>query len=249
MRQITITIILTLNLFAAFGQGITKEQPNVVSNFIDCIKNQKKEKLLAQIYFPFHREYPIPQIKNRQEFLKRYNEVFDDKLIKMIVNSNPATDWSAAGWRGIMLFRGDVWLDYNGKLISVPYQSKYEAKKKEELISLEKRKLHQSIKKFKRPICILETTKYRIRIDDLGKGNFRYASWPLRSKMSDKPDIVIQNGEQKPEGSGGNCSYDFRSGEYTYTCAIIVTENARAYLTIYKGDKEILSHKADIVTK
>ena len=252
MKQIIIVTFLTLNSFFLFGQGMTKEEQKVVSNFIDCIIHKKKEKLATKISFPFEREYPIPQIKNSQEFLKRYNEVFDDNLTNMIVNSKLSTDWSAVGWRGIMLLNGEVWLDYDGRLIAVNYQSKYEEKRVYELIKLEKSNLHKSLVKFKNPVHILETSKYRIRIDDLGKGNYRYASWPLKSKMTDKPDVVIEKGEYKPDGSGGNHSFIFKNKEYTYECAIIVMgeENAPpASLTIYKGDKEILSQKADIIRK
>ncbi len=64
---------------------------------------------------------------------------------------------------------GKVWHNYDGRLIAVNHQSEYEQKKKEELIRLEKSNLHKSIKEFKKPVYILETIKYRIRIDDLGK--------------------------------------------------------------------------------
>jgi len=252
MRQIITAFFLSLNIVVAFGQEMTKEQQKIVINFIDCIKSQKKGKLITIISFPFDREYPIPSVKDGQEFLKRYNEIFDDKLTKMIVNSKPAKDWSAVGWRGIMLFNGEVWLDYDGRLIAVNYQSQTEQKKKEELIALEKSNLHESIRKFKKPVHILETVKYRIRIDDLGEYNYRYASWPLKSKISDKPDIIIENGECKFDGSGGNHSFVFKNGDYVYDCAIIVMGedgSPPAYLTISKGDKEIFSQKADIVTK
>lgn len=232
--------------------GVNKEQQQVVYDFIDCIKNQKKEQLIAKISFPFYREYPLPPIKNKEEFLIRYNEVFDDKLTKMIVDSKPSTDWSALGWRGIMLFNGEVWLDYDGRLIAVNYLSEFEIKKKDELINLDKSQLHESIKEFKAPVHVLETTMYRIRIDDLGESNYRYAAWRLESKMSDKPDIIIKNGEYKPNGSGGNHSFEFHNGEYTYKCAIIVLgedDSPPAYLTIYKNDKEILAQEANIVTR
>jgi hypothetical protein len=252
MRQIAIAVFLTLNIVVAIGQEMTKEQQKVVTDFIDCIKSQEKEKLISMISFPIDREYPIPSIRDGKEFLKRYNEIFDDTLTKMIVSSKPSTDWSAVGWRGIMLLDGEIWLDYDGRLIGVNYQSKYEENEKARLIKLEKSKIHQSIREFENPICILETTKYRIRIDDLGEYNYRYASWPLKSKMSDKPDIIIKNGEYKPDGSGGNHSFVFRNGDYVYDCAIIVMGEdgaPPAYLTISKHNKEIFSQKADIVTK
>ncbi len=214
MKQITITVFISLSIAIAYGQEMTKEQQQVVINFIDCIKSQKKSKLAAKISFPFSREYPIPPVKNGLEFLKRYEEIFDDKLIGMIVNSDPAKDWSAVGWHGIMLFRGDVWLDYDGRLIAVNYQSQTEAKKKEELIALEKSKLHESIRNFIKPVYILETAKYRIRIDELGANNFRYSSWALSANMNDTPDLIIEHGEINFAGSGGNHNYVFKNEDY-----------------------------------
>ena len=110
-----------------------------------------------------------------------------------------------------MLFNGDVWLNYEGALIAINYQSQIEAKKKEELIAVEKHQLHKSINDFKKPVLILETGKYRIRIDDMGQGNYRYCSWKLESKMSDKANLIIQKGEYTAEGSGGNHSFSYNS--------------------------------------
>jgi hypothetical protein len=252
MKQIITTVFLTMNLISVFGQEMTKQQQKMVYDFIDCIKNEKKEKLLSKVSFPFRREDPIPSIKNKQEFLARYNEVFDEKLKKMIVNSQPDKDWSTVGWRGIMLFNGDVWLDYNGRLIAVNYQSDFEAKRKDELIKMERSQLHESIRDFKSPGYILETTKYRIRIDEMENGSYRYASWKLENKMSDVPDMIILRGEYMSDGSGGNGSFEFTSGEYKYQCVILVMrekDSPPAYLKIYKGDQELLSQEAKIVTR
>ncbi len=229
-----------------------KEDQKVVSDFINCFKLQEKEKLSNKFSFPLNREYPIPEIKNKQDFLNRYNEVFDDSLIKMIINSKPSRDWSSMESEGIMLLNGQLWLDEEGNLIAVNYQSKAERKKRDELIEKEKIDLHESIQEFKKPVKILETAKYRIRIDKLGNENYRYASWPIQKKMSDKPDLVLENGKFIRDGSGGNHSYEFSNKDYTYECSIIVMgeeSSPPALLTIYKGEKEILSQKAKIVKK
>ena len=259
MRKITSIFFLTLNFCIVFAQEKMKMEDQkvaadikVISDFIDCIKFQKKEKLLTKISFPFEREYPIPAIKNKLEFLERYNEVFDDSLIKMIVNSKPSENWSAVGWRGIMLFSGDLWLDYDGRLIAVNYQSEVEKKKRDKLIKIEKSDLYPSIQKFESPEYILETETYRIRIDDLGNGKYRYASWAIKNKMSDKPELVLENGEFIPEGSGGNHRFEFKNGDYIYDCSIIIMgedDSPPARLTIYKLEREILSQKANIVLR
>lgn len=70
--------------------------------------------------------------------------------------------------------------------------------------------------------------------------------------MSDKPDIIIEKGEFKPDGNGGNHSYIFKSGGFIYKCSIVILgedNSPPAYLTIYKGEKEVFSDKANIVLK
>jgi hypothetical protein len=163
----------------------SKENLKVVTDFIKSVKSRNLEELSSRISFPFAREYPIPEIKSKEEFLKRYNEVFDDSLTQMIVNSDPNKDWSPVGWRGIMLFNGELWLDYDGRLIGVNYQSKFEKNEFAELIKIEKRDLYESLREFAQPICVLETSKYRIRIDDLGNWNYRYAAWPLAASAGE----------------------------------------------------------------
>ena len=250
MRKLSIIFILVLNFSFSFGQELKKQYQDVISNFIDCFKTQNKEKLSNLISFPLKREYPIPDIKNKQEFLKRYKEIFDDNLTQMIVKSKPTKDWCEMGWRGLMFLNGDIWLETNGKLIAVNYQSNFEKLKLLELIDADKLSLHESIRKFERPEILLETSKYRIRIDNLGNNIYRYASWLINSKMSDKPNLVLLNGKFVFDGSGGNGSYVFKNGDYIYECGIILMGekgSPPADLTISKGGKEIFYQKAKII--
>ncbi|WP_276134419.1 hypothetical protein [Polluticoccus soli] len=252
MKNLLATFFLSLSFISVFGQEMENESKTSVSRFIDYVKHEKKDEIAKLVEFPFERQYPLPSIKNRNEFLIRYNEVFDDRLIKMIINSKPDKDWSAVGWRGIMFLDGDIWLDYDGRLLAVNYQSEIETKRRSDLIEQERSKLHESIKAFDRPLHILETKKYRIRIDDLGENNFRYASWTLPAPMSEQPDIVIENGEIEFDGTGGNHSFIFKNKEYVYECSIIVMgeDNAPpALLTLHKGEKMILNQPAVIIKK
>ena len=143
-----------------------------------------------------------------------------------------------------------LWIDTDGKIITINYQSQIEKNLKNKLIAAGKVKLHPSIAKFKAPEYILETSKFRIRIDDLGNDNYRYASWSIKQKMSEKPDLVITNGKWIPDGSGGNSYFDFKKGDYLYQCYIIVlgtSDSPPASLTITQNGKEILSQNAKIV--
>jgi hypothetical protein len=212
----------------------------------------KKETISDMISYPFDREYPIPIIKNKQEFIKRYNEIFDDSLKQMIINSDPSKDWADMGWRGLMFKQGDIWIDFNGRLMTINYQSAYEKDLLKKYILDDKNNLNPALREFYRPLYILETSKFIIRIDELENYKFRYASWPIFKTMLDKPDLILYNGEFVAEGTGGNHSYQFKNGDYTYECSIIIMGeegSPPARLTIIKDDTEILSQNATIVKK
>ncbi|MGO4773698.1 hypothetical protein ACEN2I_18755 [Flavobacterium sp. W22_SRS_FK3] len=235
-----------------FGQDLKPEYQKFIKTFISNVKNDKKEAVANMISYPFKREYPIPAIKNKAEFIKRYSEIFDISLKNEIIKSNPAKDWSEVGWRGIMLNQGTIWIDTDGRLISINYQSKFEKDLKNKIIAADRENLHASIAKFKAPECILETSKFRIRIDDLGNDNYRYASWSLKKKMNEEPDLVISNGKWFQEGTGGNHRFEFKKGQYIYECYIAPLREkgtAPASLTIYQNKKVILSQDAEIVPR
>ncbi|WP_417938963.1 hypothetical protein [Flavobacterium sp. RS13.1] len=249
-----IVIVFFLSIFSnlVLSQDLKPDYQKFIKAFIENVKEDKKEAVANMISYPFKREYPIPAIKNKTEFIKRYNEIFDVALKNEIIKSNPAKDWSEMGWRGIMLNQGTIWFDTDGRLISINYRSKFEKDLKNNIIDKEKTKLHASIAKFKAPECILETSKFRIRIDDLGNNNYRYASWSLKKKMTQEPDLVISKGKLILDGNGGNHRFEFKKGEYIYECHISpLRENgtAPAGLTIYQNKKIILSQDAEIVPR
>jgi len=249
MKKTVALIIICFNLTLLSGQDLSIKNQKIVRNFIETVKTKNKDKICSLVRYPLTREYPIPEVKNKNELLKRFDEVFDIKLVNLILKSKVNTDWSDVGWRGIMLFDGEVWLDFDGKLIGVNYQSQFEKKKKEELIKIQRNSLHESLRVFKSPVCILETSKYRIRIDDMGNNKFRYASWRLQQNISEKPKMLLLDGKVEFDGSGGNHSYIFKSGKYTYECGIVeMGEDGAppAYLTVTKGEKVIMSQNAII---
>jgi hypothetical protein len=232
------------------GQDLKPEYQKFIKSFIANVKSNNKEGVAAFISFPLEREYPIPKVKNKADFIKRYDQIFDAALKNEIIKSNPAKDWTEMGWRGIMLNQGILWMDTDGKIISINYQSEQEKDLKNKLIASEKGKLHPSIARFKTPQYILETSKFRIRIDDLGNDNYRYASWSVKKAMSEEPNLVITNGKWIPDGSGGNSYFDFKKGNYLYQCYIIVLgtkDSPPATLTIYQNSKKILEQDAIIV--
>jgi len=131
----TLTLILFLFVYnSCLAQELKKEYQDVVLTFINYIKDNNTEKLKTLTSYPLKRAYPLSSIHDEIEFIKRYNEVFDDSLKSKIIESNLKKDWSSVGWRGIMLNNGTLWLDYDGKLLAVNYQSNFEQIKKAKLI-------------------------------------------------------------------------------------------------------------------
>lgn len=248
-------LLLTILVFSSSflnAQDLKPEYQKFISKFILEVKSNDKEAIANRVKFPFKREYPIPPVKDKADFIKRYNQIFDKVLIEKIVKSNPAKDWSEVGWRGIMLNQGDLWIDTDGRIISINHQSEEELKLKNSKISEQKKNVNPSLSNFKEPVAILETSKFRIRIDDLGNDNYRYASWSIKNKMTDIPDLVIEKGTFHADGTGGNHHYEFKKGNFRYECHFIVLGekgSAPAMLIVYQSEKEILSQDAKIVSR
>ena len=85
-------LIGMISLAYAQDQTLDKKYRPVVTNFVNAVKSGNIDKLSSKIKYPLNRTYPIPPIKNKQEFVKRYKEVFDDNLTKKIINAKVATD-------------------------------------------------------------------------------------------------------------------------------------------------------------
>ncbi len=234
-----LSLLFTSNTFA-----LEQKYHESISPIITAFKADDRAAIAALIRYPLQRRNPLPAIKNEAELIERFDEVFDDKLAAVIASSNINTDWDNVGWRGIMLNNGVMWVDTDGKVIAVNTQNTTEQAHAEKLIAQNKQSLHSSIKTFQKPILDWKTSKYRVRVDDLGDGNFRYASWSIDKSPSDKPDLVLINGDITFEGSGGNHHYTFKNGRYSYVLQVTVIgcdTSPPGWLEVYKDEKLLLS--------
>ena len=250
MTKTILTVLLFIfGLTDSYSQLSKTEYEDVVKYFVECIKKTDIDRLDSIISYPIQRPYPIPPIRNKQELKNRYSEIFDDSLTTVIVKSNIKKDWSDAGWRGIMLNSGVVWLDYDGRFITTNYTSDKEKAIEEKWIEYEKGLLYADLKEFKKPIHTIESDRFIVRVDLLENQEYRYASWSKDSDISDKPDLVINNGEWIPDGSGGNHHFTFTNGEYSYVIYVNVLgsdETPPFNLEVSKNDKVILNQPAEL---
>jgi hypothetical protein len=250
-RQV-ITILLLLAIHPAYAQVQETNQVLVAKEFIQKVKLRQKDLIAAEMHFPLRRHYPLPDIKSAAEFCARYDEVFDDSLSGVIMRSDPAKDWSQVGWRGVMLQNGILWLDDDGILVAVNYESLSEQKQRLERIELERQTIHPSLRNFITPKPGFSTYTYTIRIDEVKNNYYRMAIWPKDTPMSQKPFIVIEKGKWIPEGSGGNNRFEFRYHGRVYTCSEILMgedDSPPGEFVIMKGKKEILKENALILRR
>lgn len=221
---------------------------------ISFFKQRDKDSIASIINYPLSRDYPIPSVKNKSEFIKRFDEILDDSIINMIANSS-YDDWKQMGWRGKMIGSGEVWmLNSDGIITSVNYQSEDERRLKEKLILEDKVRIHESLKDYIEPYYSFKTDDYLIRIDlydidSSGKELFRYASWKTEFSQATKPDIII-NGRVEINSWHSN-DFVFENHDFTY----IIREGPRVgtgtepflQLIVKKGNKILLEqdYKSD----
>lgn len=192
------------------------EEIDSIKKLIELFKKVDIEGISNKISYPLDRDYPIPSIRNKEEFIQRFHEVFDQKLIDNIAQSD-ISQWTEVGWRGIMLDNGVVWMSFQPGFISaINYQSKREKNIQAELIRKDKEQLHATLRNFKSPVYKIQTEKFLIRIDELSENSYRYVSWKAGADEAIQPDLVLKNGLCEMQGSGGNHEFTFVNGIYTY---------------------------------
>jgi hypothetical protein len=244
MKFLSCTALYLALLFTSNTFALEQKYHESVLPVIAAFKTQDKTAIAAYIRYPLKRQYPLPDIKNEAEFINRFDEVFDDELVAAIGSSNINTDWEKVGWRGIMLNNGVMWVDTDGKIIAVNTQNTKEQALAKSLIEDDKQSLHASINTFEKPVLNWKTANYHVRVDDLGEHNFRYAVWGINKKPSDKPDMVLLNGDITFEGSGGNHHYTFKNGRYSYVLQVTIIgcdTSPPGWLEVYKDDERLLS--------
>lgn len=233
----------------AFGQnsGLKKEQVQSIQKLINTFKTSNKAKIADLIYYPLRREFPLKDVKDKNDFIQRFDDIFDKEFLDHISKSK-ISDWSEVGWRGIMLDHGVLWIDDDGKIVTVNYQSPKEKQLLANAIQADKNQLPQSLQNFDKPLYLIFTRNYKIRIDEKREGIYRYAAWKIKNVKSE-PDIIIENGVLEFQGSGGNHTITFNNNGYTYTVSINelgTVDTPDATLEVTKQDKTILTEDGKI---
>jgi hypothetical protein len=242
MKSIFILIAFVIAT-TAFGQDgeRTKEEIQAIQKTINTFKTKDKTKIADLIYYPLSREYPLKDVQNKNDFIKRFDDIFDKEFLDKVIKSK-INNWSRLGWRGIMFDDGNIWIGDDGKIITVNYQSTKEKQLLANAIQVDKNQLPTSLQDFQKPTYLIFTKNYKIRVDEKMEGIYRYAAWKIKNPKSE-PDVIIENGVRDFQGSGGNETITFKNNGYTYLVSVnkIGTGNEPdATLEVLKQDKRIL---------
>ena len=213
---------------APISREETERHQQAIQSTIDAFKTDDIEAIAKKVQFPLARRYPLPPVNNAKDFGRRYTEIFDSTLGKLIATSNAKIDWENVGWRGYMLKRGLVWADEDGRIIGINHESRREQTIRAGLIEADRNALHQSLRTFDEPELKWDTKNYRLRIDALGKDH-RLAVWPAGRDFESNPLLIIELGTLTFDGSGGNHHYSFPLGKKVYVCDVTVLGNAREH--------------------
>ncbi|WP_404339308.1 hypothetical protein [Pseudoalteromonas mariniglutinosa] len=246
MKLITLFVVVISMQMGIYVNAKTVSHIALVEPVVAAFKAGDKQAIAKLVHYPLKRKPPLPAIEDQQQLLAQFNDVFDEKLVTAITESQLRTDWTMVGWRGVMFDSGKIWLDFDGTIWSVPYESETEQARREKQSAAQKLNLHSSIAEFAQSILHWHTASYRIRIDDLGDNHYRYVAWQSDKSSTDKPDLVLYDGTVSVDGSGGNRFYTFTNKGYRYVCYVnvIATETMPAgRLTVYKN-AEMLSDEA-----
>lgn len=245
MKPQLLATLLLATLLSTTALGGTAD---VVQPIIDAFQTGDRDYIVKHVSYPLSRDNPIPSIDNEDDFINRFDDVFDVEIISRISSSDPQTDWQQVGWRGIMFGRGELWVDEAGYITVVNYQSNTEKEVQAQLIQDINAHLHPSVANISRPILEWETGQFRVRVDELDDSSIQYAAWDIESPTSEQPDLVLKNGVQMFDGSGGNHVYSFENGEYKYECYVIRLGNESdpaGYLRVFKGEKLLLEQAVE----
>lgn len=248
------TILLFSLLFTlcstALSQNseLTKEQIQAIQNLINTFKTKNKSKIAELIYYPLRREYPLKDVKNKGDLIQRFDEIIDNDFMRQISLSK-IKDWSDVGWRGIMFKDGIIWIDEDGKIMSINYQSQKEKQLLVNTIQEDKSHLPKSLQDFVKPVYIIITKNYKIRIDEKSGNNYRYAVWKIKAPKIE-PEIIIEKGVLEFDGSGGNHTITFKNNGFTYIISINemgTDDTPDATLEIVKQGKTLLTEDGKII--
>lgn len=202
-----------------FADTLSVEQYHQM--ILEAIADGDKELFAEMVCYPLSRNYPLPDIEDKQHMIRYFDTLFDEPFRRQIARLD-SNSWENVGWRGWLILDGDVW--DTDPCIEVNYSSPIEQKHAEYLIKKDMSRLHQSLRGNWRPYdCFfLDSSEYPdfeysyARVDISMKNDpekvpeYRLSLFKKGTKASDAPSLILM-GNREIEGSMHIVSFVFNS--------------------------------------
>lgn len=244
MKNLIFISFLFFNfLTISFAQNdLTKEHQQYINRVVELVKNDNVQQLADLVIYPIKRPYPIPNITNKREFILYYPTLFDEAFKAELLNPELIKDRTSYSedYQRLSMLWNKLLMNKEGKITAIhndsPVQKKLQANLEKEAKTL----VHKSINTWESIGLLCKTERFLIRIDNLGDEKYRYAAWDKSKTMSDKPDLILFDGEYE-YGSSGNYTFIFKSAKWTYELNYIVVgaedSDYGLYLRVYQGER------------
>lgn len=209
------------------------------------------KKLASLTIFPIERRYPLPDIKDYADMVRRFDSVFDVGFRQKMKSAKPS-DWHSHGWRGYCYGeKSELWV-YDS-LTFINYYSPQEKELYRQLVKKEMNSLHKSLRgKGWYPYCCFKdiTDGAVVRVDVKarkdefiirGDEEFRLSLYPKGYSLKGEPQMILK-GIVDIGGSAHMMDYVFKEENLVIEFGDSYYEDGKEMLIIKKGDKTI-SHE------
>ena len=249
MKKTFCVVFILLFSRQVFAQDDEADYTQIVKHaktVVSLIINNKVNELAALIEYPLVREYPLPDINDKEKFIKYYKKYFGTDLIEAVKKIKVTKDniIYVPSEESYGINRGELWFSEKGKIVAINVMPAKEKTLQDSLAENIRSKMHPSVTKWAYHVLDGKTDKVLIWVDDMPDGKSRYIAWNLPKKMSDKPDLIINDGTF--HGTRWVSNYTFINKEWKYELEIdTITDedDTKGYLTISKNGVEILTTK------
>jgi hypothetical protein len=186
-------------------------------HIIRLIESDNAKELSHLVSYPLHRDNPLPDIKNSQEFIFNFSILFDKSFKDLLKQYDDSDIFEHNGSYGLVggSFTGQIWIGEDGKISAINYSSKQEKRKKEILTAQIKKEMYPTVNTWSTNILVAKSEKLLIRLDRTDKG-VRYVCWGKGRTMKDAPDIILYDGVEEAQGTMGGWTWTFKKGDWAY---------------------------------
>lgn len=238
-----------------------------IGSIMKSIANGDAEKLVSLCSFPIERKYPMRNIKDSKDMLKKFDKIFDRKFREKIKHTK-ISDWKSHGYRGYSWGEENASIWVYDSLTKIDYYSPQEQQLYDELVKQEMESLHESLRgNGWHPFCCYKdiTDRSIMRVDIRerkvkkeenfhtdgflyctpqlqpfklrGDEEFRLAVFPRKYDLKGKPRFLL-NGYVEIGGSANMRGYYFKKGNLEIYLGDIYYESEKELLSISKDGNE-----------